>query len=340
MKVSKKIVLVLVLVMISGTNVFAFTDIKTNDETAKAINLMAEYKIVNGYEDGTFKPEKEVTRAEFIKMTNKLFSYNEKAISESFNDVNEKNWYYDEVLKAINEGYILGYADGTFRPEDKITKEQICVILDRILKLENTVAKKDLAIKDKVSSWAANSVNRVINSEIINLDENKEFKATVPANRGMVALAYSKIVEKKLVILKKEENTTSAAIGGASADIEDNTKDEDKAPSEEIIETMKLASKNIRTTGARYLTKVEDRSDLVPFLENVSSEIDKYVKDTDYDLKEAMKKTKKIYDSKSKEDRALLKNAVSSSFDLTDKEQYKALQEVAKFFGVDVDKVK
>lgn len=344
MKISKTIVLVLVLVMVSSINVFAFTDVKTNDEKAKAINLMAEYKIVNGYEDGTFKPERKVTRAEFVKMTNKLFSYSEKAISESFNDVTEKDWYYKEVLKAMNEGYILGYSDGTFRPNDKVTKEQICVILDRILTLEKNVTKKDLVIKDKVSAWAADSVNRVINSGIMSLKEDGTFNATLAADRVTVAQAYAKIVDKKLVELSKEEESegnTSGTIGGTD---EKNT-DDDKTnkpdkPTSEIIQTMKLASNNLSTTGVSYLTNVEKRTDLIPFIENISAEIDKYVKDTNYDLKEAMKKSKEDYSSKTKEDQKVLKNAVAMSFDLSNKEEYKALQEVAEFFGVDVNKIK
>ncbi|QHI71308.1 S-layer homology domain-containing protein [Aminipila terrae] len=348
MKINKILVSGLALTMMCTTNVFAFTDIKSDDSLSKAVNLMTEYKIVNGYEDGSFKPEKQVTRAEFVKMTNRLFSYKEKASSENFGDVNEKEWFYEEVLKAVNEGYILGYADGTFKPNDTVTKEQICVILDRILNLEKTVAKKDLAIKDRVSGWAADSVNRVIGSGIMSLGNDGKFQASQPASRATVVSAYNKIVEKKLVALSKPEttqttnnttNTTGGAGGTTGGGTSTPNKPDIEKPSAEIIKTMTLASNKINTDGARYLTNVEKREDLVPFLQNISSELNKYISNPSYDLKTAMRSSKKDFSSKPEKDQKILKNAVSVSFDLSNSQEYKALEEVAKFFGVDLNKV-
>ncbi|QIB69105.1 S-layer homology domain-containing protein [Aminipila butyrica] len=343
MKISKMIAMGLALTVFGTTNVFAFTDITADSELSKAVKLMADYKIVNGYEDGSFKPQKEVTRAEFVKMTNKLFSYKEKAVSESFNDVNKTDWFYEDILKAVNEGYILGYADSTFKPNDTVTTEQICVILDRILNLEKTVAKKDLVIQDKVSGWAADSVNRVISSGIINLDRDGNFKATQPASRGTVVLGYDKIIQKKLVVLAQNDTkevgqTGNNGTSGGGASKPD--KPESEKPSAEIIQTMKLASTNINTTGVKYLTTNQNRSDLVPFLQNISRELDKYISDSSYDLKTAASSSKKDFKNRPEADQKILKSAISVSFDISNEEEYKALQEAAKFFGVDINKIK
>ncbi|WP_270506128.1 S-layer homology domain-containing protein, partial [Paraclostridium sordellii] len=68
------------------------------------------------YEDNTFRPDKQITRAEFVKLVNKYFGFNDKGVS-NFKDINKNNWYYNDVCIAIKAGYINGYEDNTFRPD-------------------------------------------------------------------------------------------------------------------------------------------------------------------------------------------------------------------------------
>ena len=62
---------------------------------------------INGYQDKTFKPDNSITRAEFIKIVNKVFGYNTKE-TENFSDVNQNDWFYNDVCIAVKAGYVHG----------------------------------------------------------------------------------------------------------------------------------------------------------------------------------------------------------------------------------------
>jgi hypothetical protein len=68
---------------------------------------------IGGYEDGSFKPESNITRAEFITLVNRSFGFTE-ATTIPFSDVLPENWAHAEVAKAVKAGYISGFEDGTF----------------------------------------------------------------------------------------------------------------------------------------------------------------------------------------------------------------------------------
>lgn len=90
------------------------------------------FKIMTGYEDGTFRPDNPITRAEFVKamltMGEGVFEEKEN-INVDFSDVAESHWAYDEISKAVSIGFINGYNDGTFRPDDNITYEQAVTMI-------------------------------------------------------------------------------------------------------------------------------------------------------------------------------------------------------------------
>ena len=91
----------------SASGATIFTDLGTEaDSSADAINKVAALGWINGYEDGTFKPLKNVTRAEFTVMVNAMLgrtgTYSYSAGDKTFNDVNDNAWYYNAVMLAVN----------------------------------------------------------------------------------------------------------------------------------------------------------------------------------------------------------------------------------------------
>lgn len=125
----KIITLVLILSFVFGTTVFAekFSDFDVNDFIA-----LRAYDILSGYEDGTFKPDNKITRAEFAKWA--VLSYEAgydlevQLADEEFSDVDSTHWAHDYISKAVSIGAISGYDDGTFRPDDNVTYEQAVTI--------------------------------------------------------------------------------------------------------------------------------------------------------------------------------------------------------------------
>ena len=128
-----------------------FTDVEPGTALETALVKLKNAGIINGYEDGSFQPAGGLSRAEFCKMINILFGYTELATT-GFPDVPADAWYHDHVLIAKKQGYIQGFEDGTFRGNEKITREQVCVIIDRI---NNCYKLYDVVINDEVSDWSS-----------------------------------------------------------------------------------------------------------------------------------------------------------------------------------------
>ena len=96
-----------------------FKDITRNTPNKDAILTLNKLGILKGYEDGTFKPYKEINRAEALKIileSTKLIDKNTEDSKIEFTDVNEKDWYYKYVKKAYELEIVKGYEDGTFKP--------------------------------------------------------------------------------------------------------------------------------------------------------------------------------------------------------------------------------
>ncbi|WP_373599802.1 S-layer homology domain-containing protein [Paraclostridium bifermentans] len=137
---------------------------------------------IKGYGDNTFKPNNNITRAEFIRIVNMAFGFTQKG-SENFSDVNQGDWYYDEVLKAVKQGYIQGYVDKTFRPNDKITREEACKIIGTILKVSGD-GKTKFKDEKEISDWSIKYVDGLVDMGIINGYEDDTFKAKNNATRA------------------------------------------------------------------------------------------------------------------------------------------------------------
>ena len=92
------------------------------------INTAVNLKIITGYPDGKFLPDKAVTRAEFATMVNKALG-NAGSESLTFSDVSSSEWYYNDVAKAVAAAYTAGYDDNTFRPNNPITRQEAAVMI-------------------------------------------------------------------------------------------------------------------------------------------------------------------------------------------------------------------
>ena len=109
-----------------------FDDVPEGAWYAEAVNVMAKLGIVEGVGDNKFEPNREITRAEFTAMAMR-FAEGETGGKNIFSDVDEDDWFYDVVVDSIKYGWIEGYPDGTFRPANLITREEVTTIVNRML---------------------------------------------------------------------------------------------------------------------------------------------------------------------------------------------------------------
>lgn len=111
-----------------------FSDVSRNDWYADYVGYLAKYDIIKGYEDGTFRPDAPVTRAEFVAMAVRcydLFDEIENTIANvKYNDLNSNHWAYRDIAYATNEKWLNGYADGSFKPDINITRAEVVTVIN------------------------------------------------------------------------------------------------------------------------------------------------------------------------------------------------------------------
>ena len=113
--------------------IMPYKDIKENDWYAYAVTFMSEKKLVSGYPDGTFKPNKPITRAEFASIASRFDKLATINADLKFSDVRKSHWAYKVIGSAEAKGWIMGYPDGTFKPEKNITRAEVVSLTNRIL---------------------------------------------------------------------------------------------------------------------------------------------------------------------------------------------------------------
>ena len=138
--------------------------------------------IVKGHNDGTFAPNAPITRAEFAAIAARFDDKN-RDTSSKFTDI-ASHWAKNEIGIAANKGWINGYPDGTFRPNQYITRAEAMTLVNRVLNRlpENSSDLLDSMIKwpdnSDASAWYYLAVQEATNSHYYKTKENKFEKWT------------------------------------------------------------------------------------------------------------------------------------------------------------------
>ena len=113
----------------TGAN--SFTDVPASSWFNKAVSSMAKGGYITGYPGGYFDPDRNITRAEFVTMVARFGTTG--SASASFTDVSQQHWAYQYIAAASEKGWVTGYEDGSFHPDQNITRAEAMAILNRVL---------------------------------------------------------------------------------------------------------------------------------------------------------------------------------------------------------------
>lgn len=157
-----------------------YSDLNTDYECYQSVMKLSELGVINGYEDNTFKPWNNVTRAEFCKivvsMMDKTTEAKSISASSAFDDVNKVKWCIPYVNYLTSNNIIKGYADATFKPNNIITYAEAVTILCRILGYN----------EDSVGySWPTNYINQ---ADALKIAGNMKFSANDSITRAAMAI--------------------------------------------------------------------------------------------------------------------------------------------------------
>lgn len=163
----------------------------------KVITQWQEKGLISGYEDGTFKPDNSVTRAEFVIMLNKALGFTQKG-NVTFSDVSANAWYYDAVAIAVEAGYCAGYEDGTFKPNATITRAEAAVMIAKAKELTaNTEAADKFADASRIPAWAKGSIGAVSVAGFMTGRTDGTFDASNTITRAEAVSSLDRTMEKE-----------------------------------------------------------------------------------------------------------------------------------------------
>ena len=110
-----------------------FPDVQDGRWSAHDIEYMADKEVVKGYPDGEFKPDRNLTRAEFAALIFRFTDIDIAEIENPFPDLEDNHWAYNEILALVDSGLMEGYEDGRFMAENNITRAEVMTVMNKIL---------------------------------------------------------------------------------------------------------------------------------------------------------------------------------------------------------------
>ena len=213
MKKVLSLVLAIAMVLSMTTVAFAgtFEDV-TDEATAKAVDALTALGVVNGYEDGTYKPEASITRAEIAKLLVEALGHGDLAegSASSFKDAKGK-WYEGYAAIAQSIGITNGYPDGTFKGNNPVSYQEAVVMILRALGYTDQT----------VNSNREDSYNPVSYKSVasrLGVLKNVTFKAG-KANRGDVAVMLFNSLEIPMVVTGEKGNPVEVELADGSKEL-------------------------------------------------------------------------------------------------------------------------
>ncbi|NOU91866.1 multifunctional 2',3'-cyclic-nucleotide 2'-phosphodiesterase/5'-nucleotidase/3'-nucleotidase [Paenibacillus sp. LMG 31456] len=171
---------------------------------AKAdVELLASKLIVQGISENQFQPDSNITRAQFTAIIVRSLGLDDsKAVG--FNDISDKDWFKGVVAAAYDAKLLTGYEDGTFRPNQPITREELAVLMNNALryaKLSNGSQQTDQALslfKDSgsIAGWAKDSVAAIVQAGIANGKSEGNYEGKAQATRAEASVMVKRLLQK------------------------------------------------------------------------------------------------------------------------------------------------
>lgn len=156
------------------TDSYNFADLSKDLWYNKAVSSMARGGYVNGYEDGNFYGDKNITRAELVAMVARFTDA--RSADVNFTDVDASYWGYAAISTAVANRWVSGYQDGSFCPEQDITRAEAITIINRVL----SRGVEESGLIDGIKSWSDNTAGEWYYYEILEAGNSHAYTGIRP----------------------------------------------------------------------------------------------------------------------------------------------------------------
>ncbi|GAA6620866.1 S-layer homology domain-containing protein [Scytonema sp. NUACC26] len=170
----------------------AFTDVPSDFWGRRFIDKLSSRGIIKGFPDYSFRPNQPVSRAEFATMLQQSFNTKVRSKGLSFEDISEQYWAAPAIDRAISAGFLKGYPDKTFKPQQKISRVQVLVAIASGLNLkQSSPSEQVLSVYEDVKEIPQYAIAKVAaateNSIVVNYPDAKFLAPNKEATRAEVA---------------------------------------------------------------------------------------------------------------------------------------------------------
>ncbi|MCL2420659.1 MAG: S-layer homology domain-containing protein, partial [Defluviitaleaceae bacterium] len=107
-----------------------FSDVSSDAWYYHFVTTLAAMDVITGYPDGTFRPNQPITRAELTSLVTRFVQASNMTANNRFTDLNSSHWAFGFIMQAYGHGWIVGYPDGTFRPDANITRAEAVTVIN------------------------------------------------------------------------------------------------------------------------------------------------------------------------------------------------------------------
>jgi hypothetical protein len=159
----------------------------------QVINRWVDRKIVDGYPDGTFRPNAPIRRAEFAALINRTFGYSTPS-SVAFDDVVGNEWFANDISRAVGAGYMDGYPEGVFKPNANISRQEAAMVLARINGLEETDETFDFIDINSIPAWSRWAVVAAARAGLMTGYPDGSFSPTASFTRAETVTVLDRLV--------------------------------------------------------------------------------------------------------------------------------------------------
>ncbi|MHA7965969.1 DUF2252 family protein [Paenibacillus sp. CAU 1782] len=183
----------------AGETVFKDT---TNHWAANTISRAVQLGFINGYGDGSFKPDQQISRAEFAVLLARLLGWDNDEQTGAFTDESTiKNWAIPAVKAAAVRGVITGYSDGSFQPNKAINRAEMAVMIARSLNLSQSAEDGALPLRDanSIPVWAKGAVDASFKAGLLTGRTSGNFDPGAPATRAEAVVILLRALDSEFV---------------------------------------------------------------------------------------------------------------------------------------------
>lgn len=178
-----------------------------------AISTLSNMGIIDGFNDGTFRPYGKITRAQFAKIAVGFFETTREEYQGYYKDVPEDAWFTDYVEAASRVGLIQGFEDGNFRPNVNITRAQACVIVNRALNRKPDM--DHLLAANKMIVWPDNNRSDWFYADMQEATNSHDYKwMTVGSDAKGMEQWTKKLEQRDWAAFEHAWSTAHSAPGG------------------------------------------------------------------------------------------------------------------------------